>query len=118
MFASVESALLDVVVKINTYLSNYILVFLLVAVGLWYSIKTRFVQIRCFGEGMKKVFGNLSLNGKKHDSGMTSFQALATAIAAQVGTGNIVGASGDILTGGPGAIFWMWIIAFFGMATI
>ena len=118
MFASVESALLDVVVKINTYLSNYILVFLLIAVGLWYSIKTRFVQVRCFGEGMKKVFGNLSLNGKKHESGMTSFQALATAIAAQVGTGNIVGASGAILTGGPGAIFWMWIIAFFGMATI
>ena len=49
---------------------------------------------------------------------MTSFQALATAIAAQVGTGNIVGACGAILTGGPGAIFWMWIIAFFGMATI
>ena len=118
MFASVESALLDVVVKINTYLSNYILVLLLIAVGLWYSIKTRFVQVRCFGEGMKKVFGNLTLNGKKHDSGMTSFQALATAIAAQVGTGNIVGASGAILTGGPGAIFWMWIIAFFGMATI
>ena len=118
MFASVESALLYVVVKINTYLSNYILVFLLIAVGLWYSIKTRFVQVRCFGEGMKKVFGNLTLNGKKHDSGMTSFQALATAIAAQVGTGNIVGASGAILTGGPGAIFWMWIIAFFGMATI
>ena len=118
MFASVESALLDIVVNINTYLSNYILVFLLVAVGLWYSIKTRFVQIRCFGEGMKKVFGNLSLNGKKHDSGMSSFQALATAIAAQVGTGNIVGASGAILTGGPGASFWMWSIAFFGMATI
>ena len=118
MFASVESALLDIVVKINTYLSNYILVFLLIAVGLWYSIKTRFVQVRCFGEGMRKVFGNLSLNGKKHDSGMTSFQALATAIAAQVGTGNIVGASGAILSGGPGAIFWMWIIAFFGMATI
>ena len=118
MFASVESALLDVVVKINTYLSNYILVFLLIAVGLWYSIKTRFVQVRCFGEGMKKVFGNLTLNGKKHDSGMSSFQALATAIAAQVGTGNIVGASGAILTGGPGAIFWMWIIAFFGIATI
>ena len=118
MFASVESALLDIVVKINTYLSNYILVFLLVAVGLWYSIKTRFVQVRCFGEGMKKVFGNLSLRGGKQERGMSSFQALATAIAAQVGTGNIVGASGAILTGGPGAIFWMWIIAFFGMATI
>ena len=118
MFASVESALLDIVVKINTYLSNYILVFLLIAVGLWYSIKTRFVQVRCFGEGMKKVFGNLTLRGGRQESGMSSFQALATAIAAQVGTGNIVGASGAILTGGPGAIFWMWIIAFFGMATI
>ncbi|MDY3281464.1 alanine:cation symporter family protein, partial [Dysosmobacter sp.] len=110
--------LLSIVQTINAYLSDYILVFLLVGVGLWYSIQTRFVQIRCFGEGMRKVFGNLSLNGRKHDSGMSSFQALATAIAAQVGTGNIVGASGAILTGGPGAIFWMWIIAFFGMATI
>ena len=118
MFASIESALFPIVTKINEYLSNYILVFLLLGVGLWYSIKTRFVQLRCFKEGWNSVFGNLSLRGKKHDSGMSSFQALATAIAAQVGTGNIVGASGAILTGGPGAIFWMWIIAFFGMATI
>ncbi len=118
MFASVEATLLDIVVKINTYLSNYILVFLLVGVGLWYSIKTRFVQVRCFGEGLRKVFGNLSLRGGKHEHGMSSFQALATAIAAQVGTGNIVGGSGAILAGGPGAIFWMWVIAFFGMATI
>ena len=118
MFASIESALFPIVTKINEYLSNYILVFLLLGVGLWYSIKTRFVQVRCFKEGWNSVFGNLSLRGKKHDSGMSSFQALATAIAAQVGTGNIVGASGAILTGGPGAIFWMWIIAFFGMATI
>ena len=113
-----EQTLLNIVVKINTYLSDYILIFLLVGVGLFYSIKTRFVQIRCFGEGMKKVFGNLKLFGGKQESGMSSFQALATAIAAQVGTGNIVGASGAILTGGPGAIFWMWVIAFFGMATI
>ena len=115
---SLESALMPIVVNINTYLSNYILVFMLMGVGLWYSFKTKFVQIRCFGEGMKSVFGNLSLKGGKQESGMSSFQALATAIAAQVGTGNIVGASGAILTGGPGAIFWMWIIAFFGMATI
>ena len=115
---AIESVLFPIVCKINEYLSNYILVFLLVGVGLWYSIKTRFVQVRCFGEGMRKVFGNLKLKGDKHDSGMSSFQALATAIAAQVGTGNIVGASGAILTGGPGAIFWMWVIAFFGMATI
>ena len=118
MFESIESTLYPIVCDINTYLSNYILVFLLIGVGLWYSIKTRFVQVRCFKEGWNSVFGNLSLRGKKHDSGMSSFQALATAIAAQVGTGNIVGASGAILTGGPGAIFWMWIIAFLGMATI
>ena len=118
MFESIESTLYPIVCNINTYLSNYILVFLLIGVGLWYSIKTRFVQLRCFKEGWNSVFGNLSLRGKKHDSGMSSFQALATAIAAQVGTGNIVGASGAILTGGPGAIFWMWIIAFLGMATI
>ena len=118
MLENLEAALYHVVVNINNYLSSYILVFLLIAVGLWYSIKTRFVQVRCFGEGMKKVFGNLTLRGGKQEQGMSSFQALATAIAAQVGTGNIVGASGAILAGGPGAIFWMWIIAFFGMATI
>ena len=118
MFESIENALYPIVCDINTYLSNYILVFLLLGIGFWYSIKTRFVQLRCFKEGWNSVFGNLSLRGKKHDSGMSSFQALATAIAAQVGTGNIVGASGAILTGGPGAIFWMWVIAFFGMATI
>ena len=110
--------LLEIVQTVNSYLSDYILVFLLIAVGLLYSIKTRFVQIRYFGQGMRQVFGTLSLNGQKHKTGMSSFQALATAIAAQVGTGNIVGAGGAILTGGPGAIFWMWIIAFFGMATI
>ena len=114
----IESTLFPIVSKINEYLSSYILIFLLVGVGLWYSIRTRFVQVRCFGEGMKKFFGELNLRGGAQKSGMTSFQALATAIAAQVGTGNIVGASGAILTGGPGAIFWMWVIAFFGMATI
>ena len=115
---SIEAAIYPIVCNINTYLSNYVLVFLLVGVGLWYSIQTKFVQVRCFGAGMKKVFGNLSLRGGKQEGGMTSFQALTTAIAAQVGTGNIVGASGAILAGGPGAIFWMWVIAFLGMATI
>ncbi len=113
-----QETLYSFVCNINTYLSNYVLVFLLIGIGLWYSIKTRFVQIRYFCPAAKRVFGNLKLNGGKQSSGMTSFQALATAIAAQVGTGNIVGASGAILTGGPGAIFWMWVIAFFGMATI
>ena len=113
-----QAAALNVVAKINAYLSDYILIALLVGVGLYFTIRTGFVQVRYFGEGMKKVFGNLSLKGGKNKSGLTSFQALATAIAAQVGTGNIVGACGAILIGGPGAIFWMWIIAFFGMATI
>ncbi len=111
-------ALLHVVQTINSYLSDYILVIMLVACGLFFSIRTRFVQVRCFGEGMRRVFGNFSLHGGKHEGGISSFQALTTAIAAQVGTGNIVGACGAILVGGPGAIFWMWIIAFFGMATI
>lgn len=110
--------MLEIVQEINSYLSDYVLVFLLLSVGLWYSVRTSFVQIRCFKEGFSKTFGGLAKFGQKQDSGMSSFQALATAIAAQVGTGNIVGASGAILTGGPGAIFWMWVIAFFGMATI
>ncbi len=111
-------ALLEFVQKANSYLSDYILIILLVGCGLFFTIRTRFVQIRYFKEGMKRVFGGLKLSGGKQKSGLTPFQALATAIAAQVGTGNIVGASGAILIGGPGAIFWMWIIAFLGMATI
>lgn len=107
-----------VVGYINTYMSDYILIVLLVGVGIFFTIRTRFVQVRCFGQGMKKVFGNIKLRGGKQKNGMSSFQALATAVAAQVGTGNIVGACGAIITGGPGAIFWMWIIAFFGMATV
>ena len=110
--------LLKIVQTINAYLSDYILIILLIGVGLFYTIKTRFVQVRCFGEGWRRMFGNFSLKGGSGNGGMSSFQALSTAIAAQVGTGNIVGACGAILIGGPGAIFWMWIIAFFGMATI
>ncbi|MBO5743063.1 MAG: sodium:alanine symporter family protein [Clostridia bacterium] len=113
-----QETILNIVAKANAYLSDYILIILLVGVGLFYSFKTKFVQVRCFGEGMKRVFGDFKLKGDKNQSGLSSFQALATAIAAQVGTGNIVGASGAILVGGPGAIFWMWIIAFLGMATI
>ncbi|MBR2440757.1 MAG: sodium:alanine symporter family protein [Lentisphaeria bacterium] len=102
---------------INSCLSDYVLIILLVGVGIFFTFKTRFIQIRCFGEGFRRAFGKLS-NGKQEKHELSPYQALATAIAAQVGTGNIVGASGAILTGGPGAIFWMWLIAFFGMATI
>ncbi len=111
-------SLLNIVQLINSTLSDYILITLLIGTGILFTIRTRFVQIRCFGEGMRQVFGKFSLNGGKQDSGLNSFQALTTAVAAQVGTGNIVGASGAILAGGPGAIFWMWIIAFLGMSTI
>jgi len=103
---------------VNTYLSDYVLLILLIGVGLFFTIRTKFVQVRCFGQGMKKVFGGIKFRGGKQKGGMSSFQAVATAIAAQVGTGNIIGACGAILLGGPGAIFWMWIIAFLGMATI
>lgn len=110
--------LLPIVQNINKYLSDYILFILLIGIGIFYSIRTKFVQIRFFGEGIKRVFGNIFSRNKTKGGGLSSFQALATAVAAQVGTGNIVGACGAILIGGPGAIFWMWLIAFFGMATI
>ena len=110
-------AVLNFFKTVNAYLSDYILIILLVGVGLFFTIKTRFVQVRCFGEGMKQVFGGVFSKKKSKGHGLSSFQALATAVAAQVGTGNIVGASGAILIGGPGAIFWMWVIAFLGMAT-
>lgn len=97
----------------------FLLLFLLVGTGIYFSIRTRFVQIRHFPQAWKRVFGNFSLHGSKAGKeGMSSFQALATAIAAQVGTGNIAGCATAILGGGPGAIFWMWVAAFFGMATI
>ena len=115
---SLNATLLPLVQKANGFLADYILVFLLIGTGLFFSFKTKFIQVRAFGEGMKNVFGKLSLKGEKQKSGMSGFQALCTAIAAQVGTGNIVGSSGAILTGGPGAIFWMWVIAFLGMSTI
>ena len=115
---SLNATLLPLVQKANGFLADYILVFLLIGTGLFFSFKTKFIQVRSFGEGMKNVFGKLSLKGEKQESGMSGFQALCTAIAAQVGTGNIVGSSGAILTGGPGAIFWMWVIAFLGMSTI
>lgn len=86
--------LLLIVQTINSYLSNYVLIVLLIGAGLFFTIRTRFVQVRCFGEGLKRLFGGFNLNGEKHESGMSSFQAVATAIAAQVGTGNIVGACG------------------------
>lgn len=111
---SVTDILMQVVSKVNQYLSDYILTVLLIGIGIFYSFKTRFVQIRCFGEGLKVAFRSKN----KDTKGLTSFQSLMTSVAAQVGTGNIIGVCSAILIGGPGAVFWMWVTAFFGMATI
>ena len=109
-----------VVALVNKVLWDYALLVLLVGTGVFYTFKLKFIQVRKFGEGMKMLFGNFSLHGKDKDGqkGLSSFQALTTAIAAQVGTGNIAGAATAIAAGGAGAIFWMWLAAFFGMATI
>ena len=108
-----------VVDDISGFVWNNILLFVLLGAGLYFTIRTGFVQIRHFGRGWNRVFGDFSLSGSKAGKeGMSSFQALATAIAAQVGTGNIAGCATAIVGGGPGAIFWMWLAAFFGMATI
>lgn len=104
--------------QVNTLLWDNLLMYLLVLTGIYFTFRLRFIQVRKFGTGMKALFGNFSLNGKHKGEGLSSFQALTTAIAAQVGTGNIAGAATAIAAGGPGAIFWMWVSAFFGMATI
>lgn len=97
----------------------YCLIPLLVGTGIYLTIKLRFIQIRRFGQAFRKVFGGITLFGDKAGKdGMSSFQSLATAISAQVGTGNLAGVATAIAMGGPGAIFWMWLAAFFGMATI
>ena len=107
-----------IVEGVNSFLWDGALLVLLLGTGIFYTINLKFIQVRKFGEGMKRMFGNFSLHGKSTEKGLSSFQALATAIAAQVGTGNIAGAATAIASGGPGAIFWMWVSAFFGMATI
>ena len=112
-------ALNQAIAQISDVLWNSVLLFLLVGTGVYFSVRTRFVQVRKFKTAWNRVFGGFSLKGKKAGKdGMTSFQALATAIAAQVGTGNIAGCATALVSGGPRAIFWMWLAAFFGMATI
>ena len=97
----------------------FFLIPLLCGTGLFYTIKLRFPQVRLFGFALRYLVGTASLFGKRADkSGMSSFQALATAVAAQVGTGNVAGAATAIVSGGPGALFWLWVAAFFGMGTI
>lgn len=104
--------------KVSGIVWNSILLYLLVGTGILFTVRTRFVQVRKFGEGLQRLFGSFKLHGENAGKdGMSSFQALTTAIAAQVGTGNIAGCATALYSGGPGAIFWMWVSAFFGMAT-
>ncbi len=109
----------NLVVAVDNFVWSSLLLYLLVGTGIFFTVRTEFIQIRRFKPAWKRVFGGFSLNGAKAGKdGMSSFQALATAIAAQVGTGNIAGCATALVSGGPGAIFWMWLAAFFGMATI
>lgn len=112
-------ALNEKVLVLQDFMSGKLLVVLLVGTGIWFTFKLRGVQFRQLGASFKAVFGNIKLNGEKAGKdGMSSFQSLATAIAAQVGTGNLAGAATALVMGGPGAIFWMWISAILGMSTI
>ncbi len=111
--------LLHLVDTANDFLWSFLLLIILCGTGIYYTIRLKFIQVRKFGQGVRRVFGNFRLKGEKRGKGeMTPFQSVATAIAAQVGTGNLAGAATALLGGGPGAIFWMWLSAFFGMATI
>ena len=93
--------------QFSDVLWNSLLLFLLVGTGVYFTVRLRGVQVRRFGEGFRRVFGGFTLRGKKADAeGMSSFQALTTAIAAQVGTGNITGCATALVSGGPGALFW------------
>ena len=111
--------LTNLVGSINGFVwGPYFLIPLLCGSGVFFTLRLRGVQLTKFGMGWKRLFGNFSLKGEKAGKhGMSSFQAVATAIAAQVGTGNLVGAMTALVMGGPGAIFWMWLAAFAGMAT-
>ena len=89
----------------------------IVGVGIWLSIRTNFIQIRKFGTSMRLTFGRIFHRGNAAEGAVTPFQAVCTALAATVGTGNIAGVAGAIAIGGPGAVFWMWCSALLGMCT-
>jgi AGCS family alanine or glycine:cation symporter len=102
----------EMVDQINSYVWSPALVYLCLAAGLIFSILTRFVQVRLFKEMIRLLF-----TGKESEQGISSFQALSVSLSGRVGTGNIAGVAAAIGFGGPGAVFWMWIVAFLGAAT-
>jgi AGCS family alanine or glycine:cation symporter len=98
---------------LNTVFWGYVLIYGLIAVGIYFTIRLRFQQVLHFGEMIRSVTAAPSTD----KSGITPFQALCTSLASRVGTGNIAGVAVALVLGGPGAIFWMWVVAFVGMAT-
>ncbi|MBR5578433.1 MAG: sodium:alanine symporter family protein [Lachnospiraceae bacterium] len=103
---------------INSFVWGPVMLVLLVGTGVFLTIRTGGIQVRYFGYILKNTIGSLfSKKGKDHGANLSPFQAVSTAMAATVGTGNIAGVTGAIFIGGPGAVFWMWVSAFFGMCT-
>ena len=113
--------MLSTIEAINNAVNNFIwgvpAMICIIGVGLVLSFRTRFLQIRKFPYAMKVTFGRMFKKREASDGAMTPFQAVCTALAATVGTGNIAGVAGAIAIGGPGAVFWMWISAILGMCT-
>ena len=105
-------AFASIVSTISGWLYGYILIALLIGAGLYFTIRTKFVQVRLLGESIRVI-----KEPKKDEKSISSFQALMVSTASRVGTGNIVGVTGAIIAGGPGAVFWMWIIALVGGAS-
>lgn len=110
--------MLETVKSINGILWGWPLIILLLGTGIIFSVITGFIQFRKMGYAFKQTFGSLFEKKEREPGEISSFQSLATAIAAQVGTGNLAGVAGAIVSGGPGAIFWMWVSGLFGMGTI
>ncbi len=108
--------IMEVVDKINDVLWGPFMMFLLLGTGLMYTIRLRFIQVTKLGTAAKQIFGKQE--NESGAEGLSPFQSLTTAIAAQVGTGNLAGVATAIASGGPGAVFWMWLSAFLGMGTI
>ena len=113
--------MLEIITSINTALNNFIwgvpAMVCIIGVGLYLSCRTGFLQIRKFGYALKCTIGRIFKKREAAEGSITPFQAVCTALAATVGTGNIAGVAGAIAIGGPGAVFWMWISALLGMCT-
>lgn len=113
--------MLSTIEAVNSVVNNFIwgvpAMICIIGVGLYLSIRTRFLQIRKFPYAMKVTLGRMMKKKEASDGALTPFQAVCTALAATVGTGNVAGVAGAIAIGGPGAVFWMWISALLGMCT-